>query len=522
MKEFDVVVVGYGPTGQMLAATLGLAGHRVAVVERWPTLYGLPRLSHIDDEAARIVQAVADVDAALVDSDGIDTYTFISGSGEILTRLASGRDKNEPWVCGYPRDISIFQPDIEAAVDATVQSCDKVTQYLGFEAIGLAFDADGAVLTIAPKSNAEGGEPLRLRGRFLVGCDGSRSFVREAAGITRTDHGFNERWLDIDVIRRRPLDPIFDETVQYCDPARGHMHMPIGKKRLRFEMALLPGEDSARFTEPDFAWKFMGERHGLGPDDVEIIRHLVYTFEARVADQWRRGPLILAGDAAHTMPPYLGQGACSGMRDGFNLGWKLDLILCGLAHPSILDTYEAERRPHVTFIMQSAIALGKIANEHDPERARLRDEMLRNEKPAPFVMPGLEDGLIARGEALAGTIWPQGKVCLRGKAGRFDDVVGNGFVLMSRHSIADALGEERLLALRQIGCRLVSLDDPAFEDSDGIYGDYFTRNDISVLLARPDFALFGAVTTDEDAPKLIDRLLAHLREGVDCESHSIR
>lgn len=510
MEEFDVIVVGYGPTGQVLTAKLGLAGHRVALVERWPALYGLPRLSHIDDEAARIVQAVANVDAALVDADGIDTYTFISGSGEILTRLASGRDKNEPWVCGYPRDISIFQPDIEAAVDATVQGCAKVTRYLGFEAIGLEADAGGAVLTISSRDSGEEGEPLRLRGRFLIACDGARSFVREASGITRTDHGFNERWLDIDVVRRRPLDPIFDETVQYCDPARGHMHMPIGKKRLRFEMALLPGEDPATFIEPAFAWEFLGERHGLGPDDVEIIRHLVYMFEARIADQWRRGPIILAGDAAHTMPPYLGQGACSGMRDGFNLGWKLDLVLRGLAHPSILDTYETERRPHVTFIMQSAIALGKIANEHDPERARLRDEMLRNEKPAPFVMPGIEDGLIARGEPLAGTIWPQGGVRFHGKAGRFDDVVGNGFVLLSRDAIADVLGDDRLAALRRIGCHIVSMDDPAFEDSDELYRAYFDRHGISALLARPDFALFGAVPTREDAPRLVDLLLARL------------
>jgi 3-(3-hydroxy-phenyl)propionate hydroxylase len=503
--EYDVIVVGYGPTGQVLAASLGLAGHRVAVVERWPTLYGLPRLSHIDDETARIVQALADVDVALRDADAIGSYTFMNGLGEVLTVLGSDdRSAAEMGPAGYPRDISIFQPDIEAEVDLTVRRCESVTRFLGYEAVALEKTPAGAALTITARPESGQDQTIRLAARFVVGADGARSFVREAAGITRTDHGFNERWLNIDVLRLRPVGEKFSRTVQICDPARGHMHLPMGTKRIRFEMALLPGEDAEAFSDRAFAWAWLAERHGLGPEDVEIIRQVVYTFEARIADRWRDGAILLAGDAAHTMPPYLGQGACSGMRDGFNLGWKLDLILRGIASTDLLDTYEVERRPHVTSITLKALEYGKIANEHDPERARERDEMLKIHQPQPFHLPTLGEGLIATGARLAGAIWPQGEVGFGGRTGRFDTVVGNGVVLMSTSPVDQLLGEERLRKLASIGCHVVSLHDPAFKDLNGTYARYFQQKKIAVLLARPDFSLFGASANLEDASHLVD------------------
>lgn len=173
MQEFDVVIVGYGPTGEVLAAVLGKAGHRVAVVERWPALFGLPRLTHIDDEGARIVQSVGDIDHALRDADGINGYTFYNGDGEVLVRIGSSSKS----LCGFVRDISIYQPDIDAEIDKTVRGCPNVRRFMGYEAVGLQQDDDGATLTIVRR----GGEPtepeeLVLRGRYLVGCDGGRSF----------------------------------------------------------------------------------------------------------------------------------------------------------------------------------------------------------------------------------------------------------------------------------------------------------------------------------------------------------
>ncbi|MBB4860296.1 3-(3-hydroxy-phenyl)propionate hydroxylase [Novosphingobium chloroacetimidivorans] len=518
MQNFDVVIVGYGPTGEVLAAVLGKAGHRVAVIERWPSLFGLPRLTHIDDEGARIVQSVGDVDHALRDADPINGYTFYNGDNEVLVRIGS----SSMSTCGFVRDISIYQPDIDAEIDKTVRSCPNVTRFMGYEAVGLEQDDEGATVQIIRRDEAgDGPSNLVLRGRYLVGCDGSRSFIRDAVGIGRKDYGFNESWCTIDVEKLRPLPAKFDATVQYCDPARGHMHMAIGTRRTRFELALLPGEEPEQFLTGEFAWKWIGERYGVGPSDVKIIRHIVYTFEARIAENWRHGRVFLGGDAAHTMPPYLGQGACSGMRDGLNLGWKLDLVLRGEADERLLDTYEVERKPHVTTITLNAIMLGEIANEHDPVKARARDEMLRNTPPEQPQTPDLLDGLLAEQRTpLAGKLWPQAEVTYRGASGRFDTVIGNGFVLMSTSALGAVLGPERLRRLAAIGCHLVALDDPEFEDHDGVYGAYFEKNGLAALLARPDFYLFGTVGELGAAAQLVDDLIAGLEGRVQAHSQN--
>lgn len=211
------------------------------------------------------------------------------------------------------------------------------------------------------------------------------------------------------------------------------------------------------------------------------------------------------------MPPYLSQGACSGMRDGINIGWKVDLILRGLADDSLLDTVEAERKPHVTTITHNAIMLGKIANEHDPERARERDEKLRTAPPSIPLTPNVLGGLIAAGTALAGTIWPQGNIGFNGETGRFDTVIGNGFVLLANTSATGALGAARLHALRKLDCHIVAIDDPRFQDLDGVYGTYFSENGIAAFIGRPDFVVFGSVAQLDSLPDLIDRLLDGLQ-----------
>jgi 3-(3-hydroxy-phenyl)propionate hydroxylase len=240
---------------------------------------------------------------------------------------------------------------------------------------------------------------------------------------------------------------------------------------------------------------------------VKFIRQIVYTFEARSADSWRVGRVLLGGDACHTMPPYLGQGACSGMRDGINLGWRLDLVLRSVASPDLLDGYEAERKPHVTTLTHMAIGLGKIANEHDPVKAAARDEGMRTHKPAKPPFPYLQTGLLdPEGSPMTGRIWPQGRVRADGREGRFDDVVGGGFVLLSR-APAD-LAPETAARLDALGCKRVSFDQ--FEDLDGVYARFFDEQGIACILARPDFVTFGTRADASGAQELARAVLAGL------------
>ncbi|MFZ2997524.1 bifunctional 3-(3-hydroxy-phenyl)propionate/3-hydroxycinnamic acid hydroxylase [Sphingobium sp.] len=501
---FDVAIIGYGPTGLVLASALGQLGHSVVVIERWPTLYGMPRLSHIDDETARIIQATSDVDHALRGSEAIPHFTFVNAEGLMLTQAGEGTKQGK---CGFPADISIYQPDIEEAIDARVQGLPSVTRMMGCELNGFSQTAGDVQLTVTPKDSAVTQE---ISARFVVGCDGARSTVRELLNIGRSDEGFNERWLNIDTRILRPIDAAFRKTIQYCDPARGHMHLPIGTERLRFELAVLKHEDADAFLRPEFAWQWLRTQHDLGPDDVQIIRQIVYQFGAQMADRWRSDRILIAGDAAHTMPPYMGQGACSGMRDGYNLAWKLDLILRGVSHPDLLDSYETERRPHVAAITQMSLGLGRIANEHDAEKARQRDAYMRANPPRKPVIPGMVAGIVDLDRSpMAGEIFPQGRVRLGEMEDRFDTVMGNGFVLLSRTDHSTAFGPDRLALLRRIGVKFVALDMPAFVDIDGVYGDLLGEGRAAVL-ARPDFTLFGTANGPDDVPALVDRLLARL------------
>ena len=264
---------------------------------------------------------------------------------------------------------------------------------------------------------------------------------------------------------------------------------------------------------PEAAWRLLAQAHGLGPDDVKIIRQIVYTFEARIARRWRDRRVFLAGDAAHTMPPYLGQGACSGIRDSANLAWKLDLVLRGLAGDSLLDSYEVERRPHTTVITQMAMGLGAIANMHDPEAAAQRDAApsrparCRRPRPCPRSATAFCTASLTAPSSRRSADWCRRAASAPGTgAGRLDNIVGRGFALITTVDAAAALSDEQRSFLGQIGCHVVRLGCDVI-DTDGVHTAYLRELGAVGYLARPDFVLFGAAADPAGLSALVDELI---------------
>jgi 3-(3-hydroxy-phenyl)propionate hydroxylase len=218
------------------------------------------------------------------------------------------------------------------------------------------------------------------------------------------------------------------------------------------------------------------------------------------------------------MPPYVGQGACSGIRDVANIAWKLDLVLRGAASAEILDSYELERRPHVASIMRSAVMLGKVANTHSRAVAFIRDLAFRfNLVPPPPPFPAFTAGVIQddrSGEAGAavGSVPPQGQVSSGGRTGRLDDRVGYRFALIAENDPTTVLDPARIGFLRDLGCRLFTLADnaaPGVErivDTAGVYSNYLAEKRVAALLTRPDLNLFGFAAGMADLPRLVDEL----------------
>lgn len=507
VSTYDVVVVGYGPVGQTMAALLGQSGHTVAVVERFPALYGFARAGHLDHEVMRILQSVGAADAVLDDAVVADQYVFQNADGEVLMSFDYGAD----GISGFRNDYIVYQPVLEAALDAAVRAGGSVELFQGVEAVEVEPDDHGVrVETVATGTTGGDGSARTLRARYLVAADGANSRVRTDLGIGWRDLGFASTWLVVDLLPAAELRFAYDNA-QVCDPARPHCLFQLGKRHRRFEFAVLPGEDPASLATPEAAWRLMS-RYGVTPDNARIERQAIYTFGSRVATGMRKGRAFLMGDAAHLMPPFLGQGMCTGIRDAMSLAWRLDAVLRGEATEDLLDSYESERLAYAQTLVRMSVAAGEVSCTFDPEVAAARDAaMLSGAAGPPPPMPPVTSGLLARTgrtvdgrcDLLVGELAPQGRVRLGGSVGRFDDLWGRGWTVLARMPVPGLL-VDRLPP--GAGIRVVHVDEAV--DVDGVYRDFFTRHAIVALVYRPDFRIFGSAASQVE----LDLLLGDLSE----------
>jgi 2-polyprenyl-6-methoxyphenol hydroxylase-like FAD-dependent oxidoreductase len=509
-EELDVAVVGYGPVGQLLAILLGQRGWRVRAFERWPAPYPLPRAVHFDHEVARILQSAGVMGELAPRTEPAPVYEWRNAAGEVLLRI--GRDA-EHSLSGWPESSMFCQPELERILDARVRSLPRAGVDWGSEVVELREADDGVELAVH-----RGGERRALRARYAVGCDGANSFVRGRMGSHWHDLGFHFDWLVVDV---RPHVPRAWSPInwQLCDPARPTTLVSGGPGRRRFEFMRLPNESLAELNGAEAAWRLLAP-WDLRPDNALLERHAVYTFRACVADRWRAGRLLLAGDAAHLTPPFAGQGMCSGLRDAANLAWKLDLVLAGRAPDALLESYASERIPHVRSLIDLAVALGRVICVPDPAEAAARDrrmiaEARERKDPVPGQLPPLGGGCLAAGSPAAGALFVQDRVRVGDRAGLFDDVLGAGWRLVSPLGDPQArLSPELSAFFASLGGRSahVAAEGPVV-DLGGGYARWFAERGVAVALQRPDFQVFGCARTLEGAGPLLEALRAALAAG---------
>lgn len=507
--DYDVAIIGYGPVGQSLAAMLGAQGHRVVVIERWPALYPLPRAGHIDHEIMRILQSVGVADDIAEDSWQLNGYELVSAGGETLHSFDWGGEGPSGWHSDY----SLFQPYLESLLHARVTECQSVDLLRGWQAesledLGSHVRIDARLASSAVDGNWVPSEVTRsVTAKYVVGCDGANSIVRHTNALTMTDFGFEADWLVV-FIEPSDQDLVVDmpDVAQILDPARPTTAFrSSGKRFCRWEFMIMPGESLEEMSTPEAAWRLV-ERWGVTAENSTLVRNTVFRFRSLVADQWRAGRCFVAGDAAHLMPPFLGQGMCSGLRDALNLSWKLDLVLRGLSDEALLDSYQTERRDHVVSIVGASLALGSIISVIDPVEASARDERLRDGAAAPpSPLPRLVDGVLLREPdgrpgPDAGELSVQSRISLAGREGRSDDVLGPGWkVYVIGADARTALSRESLDVLERIGAKVVRVGTTlaphdAAVDLDGTLADWVGQlaGPVGAVIVRPDFYTYGS------------------------------
>ncbi|EQA47193.1 putative 3-(3-hydroxy-phenyl)propionate/3-hydroxycinnamic acid hydroxylase [Leptospira broomii serovar Hurstbridge str. 5399] len=554
-STYDVGIIGLGPTGLTLAHLLGRRGLRVIVLEKEPVFYGNARAVYTDDECLRVFQAAGvaeDLHKGMMFDIPVQ-FTYEDGT-PIVQYTPTGTPN------GWPIINFFYQPYLETTLTEKLQQYSNVTVLRGRECRSFEQDSEGVTIShIASEGTAYGQksenhkpkeqeDEQSVRASYMVACDGGRSTVRDKLNIKLIGKSFPEPWLVVD-LKQKNLElglrhlPYFNF---YCDPKGPVVSCPQPDGYHRFEFRLKKGTSKEYMEKPETIRKLLSKH--VNPDHFEVKRRLVYTFNGLVAEKWKEGRIFLAGDAAHMTPQFMGQGMSSGVRDAFNLGWKLIEVMSGRASEKLLDTYQSERYFHAKDMILVSILLKDVVSLENKFFAMIRNALLRaiksvpslynifregKFKPKPKYKKGTYLGLPRNSENIhAGTLMPQPDLqIMDGTCRKMDEIIGDSYALIGQGiDPRDGLSDASLSFLNSLGTKYITIYekgnrpqginevvrnfDPNWDEVEDIYGllsPWFRKagyKKSGFVLLRPDKFVFGMAkgTGDKLAQELERRL----------------
>ncbi len=499
---YDVAVIGYGPTGATAANLLGSLGLKVVVIERDPDVYSRARAISTDEEVMRIWQSVGLADRLQQDMLPDRPLTWVDADGVPFIETTF-----TPRGCGHPPQQFIYQPAVDQVLREGVARFGNVELLLEHECLRAANHEAWVELMLA---DLRTDTVKRVRASYVIAADGGSSPTRALLGVGYSGRTYTERWVVIDTEVIREWDG-HDTLRFHCDPDRPTVDCPTPLGHHRWEYPARAGEDEKKLVTDEAVWEVLNQQ-GITGEQVKILRAVIYSHHVRVADRWRVGRVFLAGDAAHAMPPWIGQGMAAGVRDAANLCWKLAAVIRGQAPASLLDTYQVERKPHVVEVTRRAVRCGRLITERRKWLTWLRNHALRPLTRLPGVLRIAEkliwipdaryrEGFLA-GDAQPAVGWqpPQPWVTdATGQQARLDDTIGRHWAVL--HLGAPPTGADEW---KRLGALCLAVNERpgagAIRDDDGTLTRWLRDKKAAAIVLRPDGFVYAAAPAGGPLP----------------------
>lgn len=529
----DVLIVGAGPVGLTVANFLGIYGIKTIVIERGAALIDYPRGVGMDDECLRVFQAIGLVDEVRRHTTPDQWLRFLTAKGRCF---ASIEPRTREF--GWPRRNAFIQPLVDQVLHEGLRRFAHVDVRFN-HSLEEFRESDGGIVASVKVDEAI---TQTIAANIIVGADGGRSTVRKVLDIPFEGDTDSSRWVVID-IRNDPIG--IPDAYLYCIPSRPYVSMALPHGVRRVEFMVFNDETDERLSSHEGACELL--RAVLpNPERAEIIRSRVYTHHARLAGRFRKGRALLAGDAAHLMPVWQGQGYNSGIRDANNIAWKIAMIHRGLSDVALLDTYDVERREHAAAMIQLSVLAGRIFSPTKRWVAALRDSLTLALNAIPSVknyflqmrfkpMPRYANGAVVH-DPVNGKIAPAspvGRLFIQpdvviapGKTAKLDDAIGPWFSVVA-WAVDPALhmNTETRTFWTQIGARFVTViptvqmeADTAAKAGDmtivvgdnGTLKEWFGTHRMAFVILRPDRFVAAA----GNSPQMLDSITRRLREAL--------
>ncbi len=502
---FDVIIVGFGPVGQLCSTLLNKYGLNTAAIESNLDIYSEPRAISIDDEIQRIISNLGLWDDFTRNQEVPDFADLVFPNGKVILRGPVTSTIN-----GFPFVSTIYQPALENLLRQNLNHSKTNRIFLGYETINFKQENDFVDISI---KHLENNKLSKLKSKYLFACDGSESFIRNKLKINLIDYKYNKEWLIVD-IKLDESNDLEKVTRFICDPERPTIFTTLKGDRVRIEFQLLAGEDGNSFKNKNKHDELINSV--LGDRKYLLERLYLYRYKGNCASELRKKNVFLIGDSAHQIPPFAGQGLSSGLRDASNLCWKIAYVIKNQINDEILDTYQIERMEEIQNSIHSSIALGKLIDSLSvafKKNTPLEEAIPPEAREQAYGKKSLTEHLLSKGlfsrlvkDSNIGKPIPMVLFSDGTKNIYIDDLLDLRFAVISKCDPKELLSENSMKLFKTINAVFLDMSKYSFNNS-----KLEELIDIGDILIRPDKIIYGITSNKVSLQDLTDELFSQLK-----------